>query len=173
MPNWCHNHLEITGEAEHLAQLNWEQQGFFDHKVEPQQLLFAQYLPQPKDIGKYWYDWRLENWGCKWDCVIEEAALESDYIRLQFDSPWSPPIEGLTTLSQKFSQLTFRLEYSEPGCDFQGLLILESGVETTHLQNAFFGAEQICSSCTQTYQPEIDLDGHITNDICRTCGTEH
>ena len=173
MPNWCHNHLEITGETKQLAQLNWREQGFYDHKAEPQQLLFAQYLPEPENIGNNWYNWRLKNWGCKWDCQIEEVQIESNYIQLQFDSPWNPPIQGLTTLSKQLSQLTFKLEYGELGCDFQGLLVLEHGIETTHLQNTFFGESQICSNCKQTYQPEIDVYGNITNDICQVCDTEH
>jgi hypothetical protein len=78
-----------------------------------------------------WYDWRIENWGTKWDV---EASLDDDQLDLSvpqlvysFSSAWAPPGQWVITISSQFPLLVFRLEYGESGCDFEGYLEVKNG----------------------------------------------
>src|SRR5690606_21345130 len=48
-----------------------------------------------------WYEWRLENWGTKWNAYSQSLERESDLsATLRFDTAWSPPqpiLEKLAT----------------------------------------------------------------------------
>ncbi len=162
MPNWCNNTLRINGTAEEIAQLNWKDNDSF----------FAPFIPRPENIGDDWYDWSLRNWGCKWDCQVEIVDDSDDYLEIQLNTPWSPPLSGILKLSILFPNCTFELKYSEPGCDFQGQAIYENGKEIEHLQTSFYGDETKCLECGETYRPEVDLDGDITYNYCYHCHTE-
>ncbi len=82
-------------------------------------------------IGKYgfdnWYDWRIRNWGTKWDV---QAVLEDEgdgYLDYSFQSAWSPPVEWLEKVARDYPQLSFRLEYEEEGRDFVGVATAKEG----------------------------------------------
>ena len=75
-----------------------------------------------------WYDWCIENYGTKWGDY--ELYHEDGQNWFGFDSAWSPPIEGLEKLSNMFPDLTFDLEYDEPGMCFAGQNIFKNGSNT-------------------------------------------
>ena len=69
-------------------------------------------VPMPKELDDTtkgtdgdavnWYDWRVTNWGTKWD--ISDEGLEyvdngdgTSVIQGWFDSAWAPPIEAYNT----------------------------------------------------------------------------
>jgi len=65
-----------------------------------------------------WYDWRVANWGTKWDVNSNgngDPAVSSDGlgVQLSFDSAWSPPLE----FYGKMEELGFTVDafYYEPG----------------------------------------------------------
>ena len=91
MPNWCENELRITNNTERRHFINKLNQYIIDNDGR-----FFQYLrPMPEYLlhaSDKWYDWRVENWGCKWDaCETEVVHLdeENNCITIQFNSPWS------------------------------------------------------------------------------------
>ena len=69
-----------------------------------------------------WYDWRVANWGTKWDVGDKDADVgytEGDTtVGFSFDSAWSPPIE----FYNKMQELGFTVKayYYEPGMAFCG-----------------------------------------------------
>jgi hypothetical protein len=70
-----------------------------------------------------WYDWRVANWGTKWDVNSNgngDPAVSSDGlgVQLSFDSAWSPPLE----FYGKMEELGFTVDafYYEPGMAFCG-----------------------------------------------------
>ena len=75
------------------------------------------------------YDWRLQNWGTKWEFC--DVTLNPDVDTSEFDcsflTPWLPPIEGLLKISTKFPNALFTLFYTEDGDDFAGVAFLKDG----------------------------------------------
>jgi len=75
-----------------------------------------------------WYDWRIENWGTKWEVTGEEDYYdEGDYVSYWFDSAWAPPSRAILEISKQFPLLSFGLKFEEPGCQFMGSFKCEGG----------------------------------------------
>ena len=139
MPNWCSNSLVIEGNAADIAK--------FREWLNDAPLTLQKVLPMPSELEgttsptpkgeeenakllaeKYgasnWYDWRVNNWGTKWDVEMNEDDCDSDGSRIVFwfDSAWSPPIKVIVALGNLFPNLTLTLNYREDGCAFAGTL---------------------------------------------------
>lgn len=57
-------------------------------------------------------DWRIENWGCKWD-VDNISYTNQDNPIFMFETPWSAPFEIIKFLSDMFPECSFELEYAD------------------------------------------------------------
>lgn len=69
-----------------------------------------------------WYNWRIENWGTKWDVTesyIEEYDGES--ILIQYDTAWGPNTQFVKTIALMFPNLKFKLSFEETGVGFCGV----------------------------------------------------
>ena len=124
MPNWCNNYVEIDGNKGTLQRIKNKIKG----KGNVEALSLNSIIPLPKILeDKGWYQWRLDNWGTKWD--IEGAFLDESENSLGygFDSAWGPPIEAFITLSMQFPTVEIKMEYDEGGCELYGELILKGG----------------------------------------------
>ena len=140
MPNWCLNNVQITHDdpAKLYELLDAYKRGE----------LMEHFLPTPRDPedptkllgvgtpmtigGNDWYNWRVANWGTKWDVGGEDAFFQlffsndndvsSDHpegIVLSFDSAWSPPIEFYSFMKSEHG-FDIRASYFEPGIGFCG-----------------------------------------------------
>jgi len=138
MPNWCYNRVEICGEPEEMEE--------FRKLVESkeQKFDFNKIIPMPKElekttkgsnhvvskelIEKYgadnWYDWRVSNWGVKWEADVNEDDMqdEGDYVQYTFDTAWGPPHEIFYAIKNKFPDLGITWFFDEPGMQFAGYL---------------------------------------------------
>jgi len=114
MPNWCSNRATITGPAPVIREIT----EILNQDDTP---LLNWMVPEPKD-NEGWYDWRINNWGTKWDIsdVYFENQAEEDSIEFSFSSPWGPPIEAFQTWAAADGRVQFHLEYWEPGVGFVG-----------------------------------------------------
>ena len=143
MPNWCENTLTVSGQAADLAA--------FDKWLGDQPLTMERVKPMPKEledtvpldgkdpaskekldlVSKYghsnWYDWRVANWGSKWDVEMEKTASSESSIVFEGQSAWGPIVSGATALSALFPSLVFFLEYCELGAAFAGNATMENG----------------------------------------------
>jgi hypothetical protein len=57
-------------------------------------------------------DWKLNNWGCKWD--VENSTIEyidKNTVVYIFDSPWNSPKIGIRNISINYPELHFELGY--------------------------------------------------------------
>ena len=133
MPNWCNNSLEVNGKVEKVKEFvsKFEKEGFDGFVPTPKDLIEH---PAPIDveelreyfIKKYgapdWYEWRLKNWGTKWNpadvCVTGD--IEAGRANVFFDTAWAPPIEFFDEVVKMYPGLEFILEYEEPGMGFFG-----------------------------------------------------
>lgn len=132
MPNWCANNVTITHDDP--AKLNELLDAYKRGE------LMEHYLPTPRDPndptkllgqgipttigGNDWYNWRVHNWGTKWDVGGEYAFCKrivtaDNTVVLSFDSAWSPPIEFYSFLKDEHG-FDIRASYFEPGMAFCG-----------------------------------------------------
>jgi hypothetical protein len=163
MPNWVENDLWVYGPEAELRKFreavksDW---GVLD---------FDQILPYPEEFWKddynhatievrhkesLWmdnkvvdgfnnggYEWRLKNWGCKWNASKPEVyeSKSGRYLLYTFDTPWSPPEPVIIEASRKFPRLKFRLRYYERAMGFQGKLVVKAGKIIERWQKEYHG----------------------------------
>ena len=157
MPNWCDNQITITGPSSVIDKIekivneesNNAENGLlqFFHPM-PKELLETEAGPVAKtkkekqarqarklEFGaENWYDWRVNNWGTKWE-VCEfygvdkqpDALIGDSTISFAFSSAWSPPIGAYEKFLENNPDCFIRAYYYEGGCDFMGLW--EDGVD--------------------------------------------
>ena len=157
MPNWCDNQITITGPNSVIDKIekivkeesNNAENGLlqFFHPM-PKELLETEAGPIAKtkkekqarqarklEFGaENWYDWRVNNWGTKWE-VCEfygvdkqpDALIGDSTISFAFSSAWSPPIGAYEKFLENNPDCFIRAYYYEGGCDFMGLW--EDGVD--------------------------------------------
>lgn len=125
MPNYCSNNLTITADKATIDKLEAAfAEGKFLAALRPEPDYEGYKDSEIKDRGNGsimpdWWEWRVANWGTKWDVGGEHDHMDrvSDTeLYLSFDSAWSPPIEAL----QSREDIQYVLHYCETGCDFCG-----------------------------------------------------
>jgi hypothetical protein len=111
MPNWCMNNLTIEHDDVEKAT------AFADAYRRGEACEYC--LPVPCDDEDEAYNWRVANWGTKWD-IGEGEFIQQDgnKVYCSFDSAWAPPLG----LYERLNQLGFMVHatYFEPGCCFCG-----------------------------------------------------
>lgn len=136
MPNWCNNNITITGPADKIRAM-------YDQAVsdaDDETGLLDSMVPMPKELhetsspseGPNWYDWRVNNWGTKWEVSSEGLEFEdlgngTASISGWFDSAWAPPIQCYNTFLENNHDFTIESSYYEPGMDFAGFY--SNGIE--------------------------------------------
>ena len=69
-----------------------------------------------------WYDWRVNNWGTKWDCADSEILDDTEnFISISYNTAWGPNCQFIKTIGPMFPEVTFKLSFEEPGCEFCGV----------------------------------------------------
>ena len=71
-----------------------------------------------------WYNWRVQNWGTKWDCYdlsTDDCDLPNGF-EASFNTAWSPPEEICTAIREQFEGISVSWFYDEPGCEVAGYL---------------------------------------------------
>tara|TARA_Y100001973_G_C5123220_1_gene293826 strand:+ start:104 stop:652 length:549 start_codon:yes stop_codon:yes gene_type:complete len=68
-----------------------------------------------------WYEWACSNWGTKWDVDARIYELDENYLELEFETAWSPPVQWLVHIAKKYPKLSFRIRFEEEGMGFFGI----------------------------------------------------
>jgi len=71
-----------------------------------------------------WYNWRVQNWGTKWDCYtleIDDTDLPHGF-EVTFETAWSPPEEVCYAIREQYPNVSISWFYDEPGCEIAGYL---------------------------------------------------
>lgn len=147
MPNYCFNNLVIKGEEKDIKKFEKKAKG------KETELSLNNFIPLPEElenttspsmpktkaektrsaklIKKYgfdnWYDWKVANWGTKWDITAYLDLRKKGRIEYHFDSAWSPPNNAIIKIGIKYPELDFELNYEEPGMCFKGELRISGG----------------------------------------------
>lgn len=67
-----------------------------------------------QDYGaKSWYDWRINNWGTKWNAINSHIFDDGQNKGFEFDTAWSPPRQVVKALSNYMFNYTFVLEWAD------------------------------------------------------------
>lgn len=116
MPNWCDNMATITGPASVIKEIKE-----ILESDDPELLNYM--VPQPNFAGESdWYSWNVENWGTKWDIASPTINDDDrdDSISFGFSSAWGPPVQAFENWARGQDNVTFQLDYFEPGIGFVG-----------------------------------------------------
>lgn len=159
MPNWCWNHLIVTGDKKELQE--FVEKSTNAHKET--QFSFEGTLP--RGDRKNWYDWSIGNWGTKWDACEPHINNNKKYFSVTFESAWSPPIAWLENIVHMFPKLYFTLEYEEPGMCFAGILKIQHDKVWDNQSWQVESASECCHA-------EIDWDNPTYDYYCTMCGCE-
>ena len=75
-----------------------------------------------------WYDWQCSNWGTKWNANDVYWGDDNEYV--SFNTAWSTPFDLFVSLSKKYPQATFEIEYADEDFGYNvGQYTLENGIE--------------------------------------------
>ena len=157
MPNWCECDLTIEGPRDVLEKFLCEvasEASLFDFdRIVPYPDPFRELdrlaaewdktppeertRPRPTDgFNQGGYEWCVEHWGTKWPARWVNLDRdewpddeESDgRVSFSFSTAWSPPCPVVERAAERFPEFRFALRYFECGCQYQGILICDSGV---------------------------------------------
>ena len=146
MPNYCNNNIVITGPNSVIDKIekiaNGNKGDLLQYFYPMPKALQDTTAPLQKDatkeekakakenLKKYgydnWYDWRVENWGTKWDIMEfyninrKEIGEDESEISLGFDTAWAPALGAYEKFIDENSNCSLKAYYYEPGCDFMG-----------------------------------------------------
>jgi hypothetical protein len=131
MPNDCYNKVSISGDEKDIAKIK---KLLSKGKRETANVFnFANIIEEPDwdktpnenggsdEHDDRWYNWRLDNWGTKWnsyDCDLVEE--DSDRLEYVFFTAWSPPCPVIDALRNKFPELYISAFYDEPAMELAG-----------------------------------------------------
>ena len=151
MPNWCDNQITIKGPNSVIDKI----EKIVKEESDDAKNGLLQFLhPMPKELldieagpiaktkaeknarqarklefgAENWYDWRVNNWGTKWE-VCEFYGVDRQHlndspdestISFAFSSAWSPPIGAYEQFLSDNDNCSLKAWYYESGCDFMG-----------------------------------------------------
>ena len=125
-PNWA----EIPLNAETVQEYKWDKPRGevgelpYNHVDEKSPFMNGLRFKSTNKQDDRWYNWRVQNWGTKWDCYdlsIDECDLPNGF-EASFNTAWSPPEEICTAIREKYDSISISWFYDEPGCEVAGYL---------------------------------------------------
>ena len=121
MPNHCNNQLTLANGGNILDVLNPYiiDAGEMGGGYREYEFDFQSIIPMGDELLKTndWYDWRVENWGTKWNGY--NGIFNDDQTAFTFSTAWSPPLPIIKKLAELTGE-SFVLGYIEYGMFFCG-----------------------------------------------------
>jgi hypothetical protein len=160
MPNWVYNSIGVSGNWQDLQGFMakaTKPRPWQDDQPDEERFSFWNFIaPDPTKLDLYfetngatrdvatgemvrtgdnefnWYNWNINNWGCKWDA--SEIAIDFDqedtrYVLIQFSTPWGMPTPVFQAMTEQHPELTFDFEWEEEQ-GWGGMAVGEKGVYT-------------------------------------------
>ena len=180
MPNWCENSLILRCndpvQIQRAVKAYNETRLLSEYIPEPDYMTTPVYPTFPEIVGNdsavdpssAWYDWRIQNWGTKWDVGRDGDCEDLDFIEisetqtevtLSFVSAWSPPVKAMKAFEA--AGFSVDLYYYEGNMCFCGLYSTDGGDQCYHIPdtaaeiretipdeiNDLFGISESCEEC--------------------------
>ena len=152
MPNWCSNIVYVKGTAEvreKIEEIFSKEEPFAEVMPEPNydevtvpwslhKVLSAKRngieLEEPKPGRKSaWYDWRIANWGTKWEpddevyATIDNLDSGEEVLNLSLYTAWGPPEGIFKELSKMEGVEEVVSHFYEPAMEFVGIKFYQDG----------------------------------------------
>ena len=142
MPNWCANHIEISGPTDKIKDLYEKTQITNRHTTEQgSETGFLEYLaPQ----GEWDYHQCIEKWGTKWEVDVELQLNYTDsgaVVTGYFESAWSPPVPAINHFLAENTDCDAELHYYEPSMDYCGTL--DTSITISDVSKQFFQTDPV------------------------------
>lgn len=205
MPNWNSNRLTVTDlTEEQLTELTTliENEVLFGHYV-PQpdwsttpnedgelpvkvtktfdngnSFEYSQF-PSTERNDDRWHTWCIDTWGTKWDICDSSTEILNSELIAYFNTAWSPPIEGMRRVSEKFPNATFVMTYEEDGCDFCGAAMFKGGhveekigTEPSVMRSAWMDKNHPGVDHDELYEDWLDVSGEIIEQYVASLAAE-
>jgi hypothetical protein len=151
MPNWASCSLTVTGDASELDRFAEAARGI-DGDGEESALLLQRLVPMPSELegtrapgdDPNWYEWRIKNWGTKWDYSansdggeVQLTRLSDNALSYSFGSAWCGPVEAISTISAAFPTLRFHLRHADEMMDWDESLTCACGKIIERIETTF------------------------------------
>ena len=117
MANECMNYIRFTGDPI-LIQSFKESYLVYNENVEYYELNFNHITPIPDNCDDY--NFRIENWGNKWDGTDAYVEVYDDEVYIDVATAWGPCSPIVDKLIRLCPGLEVDYKYYEPGCAFLG-----------------------------------------------------
>jgi hypothetical protein len=73
-----------------------------------------------------WYEWRIKNWGCKWNS--DNLTIGDKGNTFSFETPWDPPLGAIIKLSELNPSIRLALLFSDEDIGSHvGYMLLQNG----------------------------------------------
>jgi hypothetical protein len=113
------------------ANEHWTPEHYEEDKAEHYALIERAERAEAETGYADWYSWANNEWGTKWSMEVTgytyDTEREPEAIYISGNTAWSPPIELLVKISQKFG-VKVSISYVEEGMDFIGASVIIDGV---------------------------------------------
>jgi len=106
MPNWVRNEVSFWSDDDEKRKEILETLKSDESVVD-----FQKIIPMPEEYleDQRWYDWRVKNWGTKWNA--HEPYVSDGYM--DFDTAWSTPEPIIKRLSEMFKDVDFSVRFAD------------------------------------------------------------
>lgn len=182
MPNWCNNVVELYHEDKEMvarAKSAFQQGEFLNEFIpvpedlkivsgrvgaddSPEQIELDAKVKANQEKHGYatWYDFCINEWGCKWDVGGDDAVIHEGHfsnLTLTFDSPWGPPINAYEKLVEMGFMI--RAYYYEPGMAFCG--VWEDGYDDYYELGSYANADVVAESIPEALDEMFGISENI------------
>jgi len=162
MPNWCDNVLYIEAPKEDIAAIK----AAIEKQDSNKQGLLNYLCPEPEHteieesgVMPAWRNWRIQNWGTKWEVDAEIVSETETSLYMHFDSAWSPPIEALQYWLIQNDARIVELLYIEWGMAF-------CGVFNNH-EDSYYKIPATAAEVAENIPEELDMQFDIEETVAQ------
>jgi hypothetical protein len=187
MPNHCSNNLYVTGPLSIVFDFCRDHYRKEPGGTKKYTLDFSVHVAEPVIENHDWYNWRVENWGTKWNAYdispdtfpeVLSRIVEKDNnasILYSFTTAWSPPIPWVLKMSPNYPLLTFSLDYQEPSMDFCGIYTVQNGelIGEHEARMSSFAPENVDWDDDQQWEHAWDTIAENVEEMIDDLRTEH
>ncbi len=140
MPNWFNFTLEVSGKEKDVQEFVENVKGSKEFETEDREFDFNHFIPQPENLFRDklshdkemelkskgipdWYNWNIDNWGTKWNAVVDDSYWISELknlssFRYDMATAWADPRPIIMKMIEKYPNLEFEISGEEESNEY-------------------------------------------------------